>query len=239
MQEFISKYQDRILGVLSGFDRVIFRGSLRRLNYGWWDGKLQARVALGMEEYLGQNHVLFKDYREPVRKVSEAIKVRSTRPFREKGLPVEFVRSPKVDKDEMARGIAQPHGIASGPVCVLAAMELTPTFAHRGTHMVMDVRPCQVLYHYRIHPEVGWMHARIQTWFPFHVQVGIDGREWLARQMQRAGWVSAGGELFCVAGGLRTGPATDESAVGNELGGVVGCGGAELESAARGDFCAL
>ena len=49
MQEFIAKYQDRILGTLSGFDRVIFRGSLRRLNYGWWDGKLQARVALGME----------------------------------------------------------------------------------------------------------------------------------------------------------------------------------------------
>jgi len=31
------------------------------------------------------------------------------------------------------------------------------------------------------------MHARIQTWFPFHVQVGINGREWLTRQMQRAG----------------------------------------------------
>ena len=57
MQEFIAKYQDRILGTLSGFDRVIFRGSLRRLNYGWWDGKLQARVALGMEQYLGQNQV--------------------------------------------------------------------------------------------------------------------------------------------------------------------------------------
>jgi hypothetical protein len=187
MQEFIAKYQDRILGTLSGFDRVIFRGSLRRLNYGWWDGKLQARVALGMEQYLGQNQVLFKNYREHVKKVSEAIKERSVGPFREKGLPVEFVRSPKIDKDEMARGIAQQRGIASGPVCVLAAMELTPTFAHRGTHMVMDVRPCQVLYHYRIHPEVGWMHARIQTWFPFHVQIAINGREWLARQMQRIG----------------------------------------------------
>jgi len=29
-----------------------------------------------------------------------------------------------------------------------------------------------VLYHYQIHPEVGWMYARIQTCFPFNVQIG-------------------------------------------------------------------
>jgi hypothetical protein len=34
MQEFIKKYRDQINGVLSGFDRLVFRGSLRRLNYG-------------------------------------------------------------------------------------------------------------------------------------------------------------------------------------------------------------
>jgi hypothetical protein len=31
------------------------------------------------------------------------------------------------------------------------------------------------------------MHARIQTWLPFAVQVCINGREWLARQMDAAG----------------------------------------------------
>lgn len=40
MQEFISKYRDQINGVLSGFDRLVFRGTLRRLNYGYWDQKL-------------------------------------------------------------------------------------------------------------------------------------------------------------------------------------------------------
>ena len=28
---------------------------------------------------------------------------------------------------------------------------------------------------------------RIQTWFPFNIQVGLNGREWLARQMDREG----------------------------------------------------
>jgi len=29
------------------------------------------------------------------------------------------------------------------------------------------------------------MYARMQTWFPFQMQVGMNGREWLAQQMDR------------------------------------------------------
>ena len=35
MEKFIDKYASQIHGVLTGFDRLVFRGSLRRLNYGW------------------------------------------------------------------------------------------------------------------------------------------------------------------------------------------------------------
>jgi hypothetical protein len=38
-----------------------------------------------------------------------------------------------------------------------------------------------------IHPDLGWMYARVQTGFPFQIQVGLNGREWLAQQMRRAG----------------------------------------------------
>ena len=33
MQQFIAKFDKDIQGVMSGFDRVLFRGSLRRLNH--------------------------------------------------------------------------------------------------------------------------------------------------------------------------------------------------------------
>jgi len=33
MQEFTAKYAHKIQGVLSGFDRIIFRGSLRKIAY--------------------------------------------------------------------------------------------------------------------------------------------------------------------------------------------------------------
>jgi hypothetical protein len=31
------------------------------------------------------------------------------------------------------------------------------------------------------------MYARVQTWFPFQIQVGLNGREWLAQQMRKVG----------------------------------------------------
>jgi len=187
MQQFIEKFGDRIEGVLSGFDRLIFRGSLRRLNYGRWDSSLQAPVAVGMEQYLWQNQILFKQYGDHVKRASERLKKESLRPFEQGKLPVVFLSSPKVDKDALARRLAAEKGIQRGPVCALSTMEPSPTFEHRGTHIIGRVRPCHVLYHYQIHPVLGWMHARIQTWFPFHIQIGINGREWLARQMDQAG----------------------------------------------------
>jgi len=36
-----------------------------------------------------------------------------------------------------------------------------------------------------MHPEVGLMHVRLQTWFPFNLQVCLNGREWLARTLDR------------------------------------------------------
>ena len=185
MQKFINKYRDQICGVLSGFDRLVFRGSLRRLNYGVWDPQLHAMVAHGMEQYLWQNRILFKDYQEHVKRVSERLKKESLQALDKR--QVVFEPSPDVDKDDWARRFAAENQIHSGRVCVIGTMEPSPTFEHRRTHIIRRRRPCHVLYHYQIHPELGWMYARIQTWFPFNIQVGLNGREWLARQMDRHG----------------------------------------------------
>jgi len=187
MQEFINKYRDEINGTLSGFDRLVFRGSLRRLEYGYWSEKQGAFVAQGMEQYLWQNGILFKDYLDHVKKVSQRLKQASERPFHEQGLPVEYLRNPSIDKDAMARQLAAGRTQTSGMACALSTVELSPSFEHRGTHMVRRLRPCQVIYQYQNHPELAWMYARIQTWFPFHIQVGINGRAWLALQMDKAG----------------------------------------------------
>jgi hypothetical protein len=172
MQQFIAKYQDQIQGVISGFDRLVLRGSLRRITF-----------QRGMEEYLWQNHVLFKDYQQHVKKISEKVKEAAVAAFRQKKLPVIYLRRNDADKEKIARAIAAERGISAGPVCALSCLEPSPTFEHCGTHMVARVRPCLAIYHYSIDREWGWMNARLQTWFPFYIQVCLNGREWLARQM--------------------------------------------------------
>lgn len=144
-------------------------------------------VAEGMEVYLLKNRILFKDYAQHVKQVSERLKDASLKPFREQELPVVFLRSPSVDKEALARKLAAENKIGSGLVCAFSTLEPSPTFEHRGTHIIRRERPCHALYHYQIHPEVGWSYARVQTWFPFNIQIGMNGREWLARQMDKVG----------------------------------------------------
>lgn len=183
MQKFIEKFRDEIQGVLSGFDRLIFRGSLPRLNQGYWDQRRRVFVARGMEEYCWQNQILFKDYFDHVKQVSEELKNRTKQSFHEQKLPWIYLRDPKADKEQVARQCAREQGIGSGLVCAISVLEPSPTFEHSVTNIIRRVRPSHVIYQYQIHPELGWMHARIQTWFPFHIQIAINGREWLSQQM--------------------------------------------------------
>jgi hypothetical protein len=54
MQQFIEGYSEQMDGVLTGFDRLVFRGSLRRLNYGRYDSSLKAMVATGWRSISGR-----------------------------------------------------------------------------------------------------------------------------------------------------------------------------------------
>jgi len=46
-------------------------------------------------------------------------------------------------------------------------------------------RKCLFLYFYFLDREFGVCHVRVQTWFPFTMQVYVNGHEWLARQMDK------------------------------------------------------
>ena len=52
---------------------------------------------------------------------------------------------------------------------------------------VVEDRKCLPLNHYLLHPTFGLCHVCVQTWFPFTVAVWLNGRLWLARQMDPAG----------------------------------------------------
>jgi len=181
MHEFIAKHQEKIAGTLSGFDRLVFRGTLRSIAY-----------EEGMMGYLWSNQVLLKDFGSHVEQVSRRLKEASLAEAEALGRPVRYLNSSQIDKEEIARGIVAKEGIRGGLVCVLSCVEPCRSFeihCNRATKK-LELQPrnrkCLFLYHYQIHPVLGFLNTRIQTWFPFPVQICLNGREWLAQQMQAA-----------------------------------------------------
>src|SRR5215510_4774622 len=92
MQAFTTKYTDKIQGVLSGFDRLIFRRSLRKIAY-----------TFGLNSYLWANHVLLKDFGSHAYEISERVKTAALRCVQESGRPIQYLPSSKDDKEEIAR----------------------------------------------------------------------------------------------------------------------------------------
>ncbi len=107
MHKFIAKHQEQIVGVLSGFDRLIFRGTLRPIAY-----------AEGMQRYLRATHVLLKDFGRHVEAVSTRLKEASVAQARRVGRPVTYVPSGQTDKEAIARRIVSADGLVDGLVCV-------------------------------------------------------------------------------------------------------------------------
>jgi hypothetical protein len=101
--------------------------------------------------------------------------------------------SPAQRKELIARRIAQQEGIDQGLICVLGCIEPCTAFNiqtdSRTGYPDFRLRPrrCLHYYHYFLHPQLGFMHVRLQTWLPFSVHICLNGRWWLKRQMDRAG----------------------------------------------------
>ena len=182
MDKFIKQYEKEVIGYLSGFDRLVLRGTLRAL-----------AVKNGMMNYLWNVKVQLKDCGKLFLDKSKQLKEASCAQARKEGRPVIYLASAKIDKEEQARKVAQRDGIRKGLICVLTAVELCQSYEifrnreQKKLELQPRVRKCLFLYHYWFDEIFGFMNARIQSWFPFSIQICLNGREWLARQMDRIG----------------------------------------------------
>lgn len=181
-ENFVQRHAPHVLGVLSGFDRLVFRGTLRRIAY-----------ATGLKHLLDRHHILLKEFPEVAKAKTERLKTASLARAEETGRPVVYLPSARTSKEETAREIAERDGIREGLVVVLTCLEPCRSFAVRGNRTTkrLEIRSeetkCLHLYHYFMDPLFGFLGARIQTWLPFSIQITMNGREWLARQMDKAG----------------------------------------------------
>ena len=182
MNSFVQKHSSVVTGDLSGFDRLLLRGTLRSL-YG---------IPV-MTQYLRCRNVLMKDFSKHVQQVSERVKRATVAVAQSADRPVVYLPSTLTSKEEKAREIMRKEEIQEGLICILSCVEPCQTFSvrsNRATKMldlVSERRKCLHYYHYWVDPEMGFMHGRLQTWFPFQIQVCLNGREWLSRRLDREG----------------------------------------------------
>jgi hypothetical protein len=182
VQKFLSRFGSLVSGVLSGFDRLVLRGYLRRLCY-----------PQGLEGFLAFRGICRKDFGDHAEAWTQLVQESSLEPIIAQGVHFEHLTSNSVDKGAIAQRILQENGNVTGPVCVLTVVEpCTIWNAHRSRDLkriVFDRRQgrCKHIYFYINHEDFGLIHVRLQTWLPYEIQVYVNGREWLARQMQRAG----------------------------------------------------
>jgi hypothetical protein len=181
-EDFYRKFGRHVTAVLSGFDRIRFRGTLRMLFN-----------PAKMDLYLGCCGVLLKEFGAFAERMTTRVKEAATQAAQKAGRPIQYLNSGAISKEELARQIAQRDKISSGLIGLFMAVEPCLSYAIRKDRarqqikLVLETRKCTHLYHYYLDPEFGLMHVRVQSWFPFTVDICLNARHWLARQLAQAG----------------------------------------------------
>lgn len=181
MQTFLGN-QEGVIGILAGFDRILFRGLLQPLVY-----------LKGFDGFLGGHGVLYKDFKPFVMKVSESLKNHAKEVAQLQQRPFIYISSPSFSKENWAREIMDRDNIKEGLVCIFTCVEPCRSYSIRknGKAKTLDLASretrCLHIYYYYVDQEFGLMHVRLQTWFPLNIQICLNGREYLAKALDRLG----------------------------------------------------
>jgi hypothetical protein len=180
-KSFMDQFGCLIKCALGGWDRLRFHASLRPLFSPQWMGT-----------YLCAAKVRLVDFAQHARSLTERLLQEAQKRAAAAQRPYHFLRSTRVSKEQFIEDIAQRDRVKSGLIAVLGAVEPCLALTVRGARdrrwlqPVLEQRKCLHLYHYYEHPVVGRCHVRLQSWYPFSVDVCLNGRLWLAKQMDAA-----------------------------------------------------
>jgi hypothetical protein len=178
----LKQYGEKVLGAIKGLDRIRFRGTLRWLAND-----------RGLEKFLSMSHVLLKDFGRWAQEKTRLVRESCARRAEALGVETIYLRSSGVDKEKLAREIAEKKGITEGSICMLSVVEtcMAPGVegdrASKQLRLVSRPRKCVWIYHYFDDPELGFGHVRLQSWVPFTLYVCLNGRHRLEKQMKAKG----------------------------------------------------
>jgi hypothetical protein len=181
MKSFLRRFGALVSLILSGFDRVRFRGESRLLNNN-----------RGVDSYLYRQRIRYVDFPDHCQALTDSLRSQTEKLARQQDVPLKPLNSPEINKEATALQLASSHPCTAGRLAVLSCVELCSTYRLRKNEAgwvkpVKERAKCVHYYHYFQHPHFGLCYVRVQSWFPFTVRVGLNGRLWLAQQLQRRG----------------------------------------------------
>ena len=180
MKKFLQKYSQFINGVSHGFDRVIIKGHIKHFHH-----------RNNFYYFLTKENVQLKDYKDYVLKVTDSIKAHIQQIITKEQCYTEYLHTTKASKEEIAQDVLKKNPGKEGLVCVLSIVEpcytLTVKYNEKTQKLEKknEYRKCLHYYFYYNDRDLGLMHLRFQTWFPFTIQIYINGREYLKKQLSK------------------------------------------------------
>ena len=187
MNAFVAKHRSKINGVLECFDRVILRGHLPMASCDYFAVWLRSKqIALNLKH----REPGWWTFKEAAPWFATQLKTHALTVAASAGRSYKHLSSHQ-PMEEQARAVAERDDITDGLVCVYGTMETCQTFrvrfAEQGPNLGPDRRVCLVIYYYYMDRDFGLMHVKLQTWFPFTMQIYVNGHEWLARKLSQRG----------------------------------------------------
>ena len=179
---FVTQHGADVIGVLSGFDRLRLMATLRPL----YQPSLMMR-------YLSRTGVLLKDFAAFAAGWTERVRAAAHQLAEQSGRPLTYLHGSSQRKELLARDRARRDGLSVGLIGIWSVVEPCLTYFVRRDReqKKLDLRlepgKCLHYYFYFQHEQLGLLHLRLQTWFPFTIHACINGRHWLARQLDQAG----------------------------------------------------
>jgi hypothetical protein len=182
MSALVDRYDDRIAGVLSCYDRVVITGTLPTVCY-----------AAGMTRFLYAREIRIFDYPQFAAALRDRVRERAASLTTEAGLAIEHIAKSHVRKEAVVAKVLEARGEHPGLVHVISAMEACDAYQpwhDKQTHKTY-VRPdsgkCLHYYFYFMDAELGLIYLRVPTWAPFRLQFYCNGHSWLARRLTAQG----------------------------------------------------
>lgn len=183
MEKLIKKFSGLVNSCITGFDRIVFKGFI-----------LPLMVAEGAMNFCRINGILNKNYKKwMMDQTACLVKTIDEYAKDQCGEGVIPIPTWRIRKEDLAHKRQQDEQIENGLIGVWSCQESASSFrAHycrdAGYPQLRKYQTrCKHLYFYFDHDEYGFMNIRLQTWFPYHIQICLNGRQWLRRSLEKKG----------------------------------------------------